>query len=377
VGRRGRTVEVDTLEQFDDLVGRGAERMRGWRVQGVDLRGRSAQLRAMLPAGSLFVGVDLDEDDESWLREHGALVFHDIPDVPFDAYRSELYTPDELYRGLDAHGYAATPDSHIYGWARSRGRGRPGLLAAALHDHAIDEALDERLKGVRAVGVMGGHAVDRASGDYAGAARLGRALAQAGLHVVTGGGPGAMEAANLGAYLSAVDDGAVDDALETLGGARARSFRPSVTPWAKAAFAVRSRHPDGADSTGIPTWFYGHEPPNAFATGIAKYFQNALREDTLLRRCEAGIVFLPGAAGTVQEIFDDACENYYADTATVAPMVLVGRAYWTEHVPVWPLLAALARDRAMEGHVHLADSAVDAVAYVADNSRPPPEAAVS
>jgi hypothetical protein len=79
----------------------------------------------------------------------------------------------------------------------------------------------------------------------------------------------------------------------------------------------------------------------------------------------------------VQEIFDDACENYYADTATVAPMVLVGRAYWTEHVPVWPLLAALARDRAMEGHVHLADSAVDAVAYVADNSRPPPEAAVS
>ena len=36
----------------------------------------------------------------AWLREHGALVFHDIPDVPFDAYRASLYTPDELYRGL-------------------------------------------------------------------------------------------------------------------------------------------------------------------------------------------------------------------------------------------------------------------------------------
>ena len=100
---------------------------------------------------------------------------------------------------------------------------------------------------------------------------------------------------------------------------------------------------DPASTLGIPTWHYGHEPSNAFATAIAKYFRNATREAILLEVCDAGIVFLPGAAGTVQEVFQDACENYYADVSSVAPMVLVGREHWTERYPAWPLLAALAR----------------------------------
>lgn len=37
-------------------------------------------------------------------------------------------------------------------------------------------------------------------------------------------------------------------------------------------------------------------------------------------------------------------------------MVLVGRDYWTETLPVWPLLQALARDRDMESLLHLVDS---------------------
>ena len=80
--------------------------------------------------------------------------------------------------------------------------------------------------------------------------------------------------------------------------------------------------------------------------------------------CDAGIVFLPGAAGTVQEVFQDACENYYADETSVAPMVLVGRGYWTETLPAWPLLQALARGRAMEDHVHLVDSVEEATALM-------------
>jgi predicted Rossmann-fold nucleotide-binding protein len=119
---------------------------------------------------------------------------------------------------------------------------------------------------------------------------------------------------------------------------------------------VLDRWPDGSRSLGIPTWHYGHEPPNAFATDIAKYFKNAIREDILLHVAAAGIVFLPGAAGTVQEIFQDACENYYADASSVAPMVLVGREYWTEVVPAWPLLESLAKGRAMEPVVHLVDT---------------------
>lgn len=49
------------------------------------------------------------------------------------------------------------------------------------------------------VGVMGGHSVTRDSDDYRLAADLGAALAGTGHLVTTWGGPGAMEATNLGA----------------------------------------------------------------------------------------------------------------------------------------------------------------------------------
>jgi predicted Rossmann-fold nucleotide-binding protein len=114
----------------------------------------------------------------------------------------------------------------------------------------------------------------------------------------------------------------------------------------------------------VPTWFYGHEPPNAFASHIAKYFENAVREDVLLHVCTAGIVFLPGRAGTVQEVFQDACENYYAGTGSVAPMVLVGVEDWTRATPVWPLLRSLAAGREMEQAVHLVEHVDEVVALL-------------
>jgi predicted Rossmann-fold nucleotide-binding protein len=200
---------------------------------------------------------------------------------------------------------------------------------------------------------MGGHAMARGTEAYAGAARLGRELTRAGLTVATGGGPGAMEAANLGAYAAPYDDAMLDEACQLL--AKAPSFSPSITDWAQRAFEVRTRWPKGNHSVGIPTWFYGHEPPNAFASHIAKYFANATREDGLLARSNAGVVFLPGAAGTVQEIFDNATPNYYESRGEPTPMVLVNRAHWTEKLPTWPLLQALARERSMEARIALVD----------------------
>ena len=44
-------------------------------------------------------------------------------------------------------------------------------------------------------------------------------------------------------------------------------------------------------------------------------------------------------------------------------MVLVGRAL-DRALPAWPLLAALARGRAMAPHVHLADSLEEAASIV-------------
>jgi predicted Rossmann-fold nucleotide-binding protein len=171
-----------------------------------------------------------------------------------------------------------------------------------------------------------------------------------------------MEAANLGAFLAAESSADLGRALKLL--AEVPSYRRSIDAWVASARGV-SHGVLGSDSLGIPTWFYGQEPPNLFATAIAKYFRNATREAILLQICDAGIVFLPGVGGTVQEIFQDACENYYATPEIVAPMVLVGEEYWTAVLPAWPLLVALARGRPMESHIHLVETVEDAAAVVA------------
>jgi predicted Rossmann-fold nucleotide-binding protein len=356
--RRGRIIDVNTLEDFDRRLALGACDLSGWRVRGLDLTGRIDGLGdGCRVSGATFLGCTFGPGEADRVTAAGALVLPAITSVPVDVYRGLLYTADELY---DDPSYARSLDGRAYSWSQDS-HGRDHALAVALHDHAIDEALATWTEPRHLVGVMGAHAAERGTGAYAGAARLGQLLGRH--HVVaTGGGPGAMEAANLGASLSAQPAEALDDALGVL--AEVPSFRPSVDAWVRSAFAARDLHGDPADSLGIPTWHYGHEPPNIFATAIAKYFGNPAREAILLEVCDAGIVFLPGAGGTIQEVFQDACENYYADESSVAPMVLVGREYWTEVLPAWSLLVSLARDRTMEEHVHLVDTVEEAAAVV-------------
>jgi predicted Rossmann-fold nucleotide-binding protein len=350
---RGRVLDVTTLADLDRRLAAGVHSLAGWRVLGLDLTERGPALLRCSLAQSLFLGCDFADGDDEAVRRAGAIVLHEIPGIPVDPYRARLYSPADLY---DTSPYEATLDARTYAWSR-RATSPEDTLAMALHDHHVDAALADWVRHRDVVGVMGGHAVERGTPAYADAARLGHALGSR-LTVATGGGPGAMEAANLGAFLPKDLEGA----LTTL--ATVPSFRPDIGSWARAAFDVLRSTPGGRESFGIPTWHYGHEPPNPFATAIAKFFRNAPREAVLLEVCNAGIVFLPGAGGTVQEVFQDACENYYADESSVAPMVLVGRRHWTEELPVWPLLQALARDRAMERHVHLVDTVDEAVSLV-------------
>ncbi|MER7071214.1 Rossmann fold nucleotide-binding protein [Terrabacter sp. NPDC000476] len=358
-------MEIETLDELDDHLDSGAP-VRGLRLQDLDLTGYEARLAARRDlTGLVVLGGTVPLGVGELLLRRGAIVFPGVADAPVDPWRG-LYLPGDLYAGLE-HGYAATPDARAYHWsvdARLRSDAYCTLVRA-IHDDSVTDELDEFVARRSVVGIMGGHALQRDSSAYAAAALLGHTLAEAGHLVATGGGPGAMEAANLGALCRSRPD--VDDALGRLAGVP--GFRPDVTSWAQVALSVRADVAGGepvgptetlgpsARSLGIPTWFYGHEPPNVFCDAIAKYFSNAIREEGLLARSNAGVVVLEGAAGTVQEVFQAVTPLFYApEDAVLPPLVLVGRRHWTDRVPVWPAVRALAAGRPMEQAVHLVDA---------------------
>ncbi|GAA4108411.1 LOG family protein [Knoellia locipacati] len=364
-----RENEIETLRDLDAALASGAS-LRGLRIQDLDLTRHEERLLSRTDLDGLVVlGGRLSPELDEHLRLHGALVFPTDPHAPVNPYRASLYQPHDLYAGLARYGYESTPDARAYTWARDADLHHDvfATLLRAIHDDSVSDALSEFLGAAPVVGVMGGHALTRDSEAYAGAARLGHRLASAGLVVATGGGPGAMEAANLGALSPSPE--AVTTALGRLAGIP--SFRPSIRDWATVALEtydelVRVPLPDSRiRSVGIPTWFYGHEPPNVFCNGIAKYFSNAIREDGLLARSTAGLIVLHGAAGTVQEIFQSITPLYYAtEGGVLPPLVLVGVDHWSRDVPVWPAIEALGRDRGLGRVVHLVDDIDEAADIV-------------
>lgn len=365
--------EIESLDDLDATLA-GGSTLRGLRIQDLDLTGHEDVLLARTDLDGLVVlGGRLSPDLDAHLRLHGALVFPTDPHAPVNPYRATLYQPHELYDGLAERGYEGTPDALAHHWSRDATLHHDAFvnLLRAVHDDSVSDALTEFLHGAPVVGVMGGHALERGTEEYAGAARLGHRLACAGVVVATGGGPGAMEAANLGALCPS------EEVLVTALGRLAAipSFRPSIGKWAGLALAAYDEivriplRESGPRSIGIPTWFYGHEPPNVFCNGIAKYFSNAVREDGLLAHADAGLVVLHGAAGTVQEIFQSITPMYYAgEDRPLPPMVLVGVDHWSREVPVWSAIQALGRNRGLGRVVHLVDD-VDAAADIVISSR--------
>ena len=77
-----------------------------------------------------------------------------------------------------------------------------------------------------------------------------------------------------------------------------------------------------------------------------------------------GVVFAPGSAGTVQEVFMDACQNHYATFGQVSPMAFLGRTFWTDNLPVFPLLHELAGQRPYADYLCLADSVDQILTFI-------------
>ncbi len=305
--------------------------------------------------------------------------------LPFSPRPPSLYSVADLYSGYnidEPESWQGAWDTRVYDWTLHAGNPRnlsvQEIVATRLHDAAMDLLVRDFVQPTdtsRTIGFMGGHDILRTAVAYARVAKISRELRRRGFKIVTGGGPGLMEAANLGAFLAPRSDADFDSAIAILRSApdAGSSRDPKValaqkSAWIQTAAQVRqrllgawtAREEVGGESLGIPTWYYGAEPPNLFASSSGKYFMNSLREDGLVSIANGGLLFGKGSAGTVQEVFQNATYNYYRKPGTDAtPMVFLDIDFWNpgpltdaaagapldpKRKPVFPLIEKLALD---------------------------------
>lgn len=350
-------------------------------IQSLDLTSYEEELCQRKFSNSLFLGCELSDQAAGHIVQTGGVVIPNPNNLLFKSHLSKLYHREELFEGFDPDFLASrhnTLDHRIYLEYVAQGKEMPfsihTSLMRRLHDHSITDALYELLEGQKVVAIMGGHSIERQDPTYKKVALIARTLTQNGFLMVSGGGPGVMEATHLGAYFATLSLQELEEALSIL------SLRPANglpkreyedEDWLHRAMKVIARFPLSPEqeaksqSIGIPTWLYGHEPPAPFATHIAKYFANSVREDGLLQIAKHGVIFAEGSAGTTQEIFQDACQNHYAaynnnplaPKSYVSPMILMGVHYWTTERPVWPLLQQVAQGRPYGELLALTDDA--------------------
>jgi uncharacterized protein (TIGR00730 family) len=135
-----------------------------------------------------------------------------------------------------------------------------------------------------AVSVFGSARTRADSPEYAAAREIGAALARAGFAVITGGGPGAMEAANRGA--SEAGGVSVGLGIEL-------PFEQSLNDWVDLGINFR--------------YFFARK------TMFVKYAQ--------------AFVIMPGGFGTLDEMFE-ALTLVQTQKVTRFPVILFGTAYW-------------------------------------------------
>lgn len=362
--------EETILDSLIDVQMRleAGESLHSCTVRNIDFREQSLDWMALDTSETTFLGCQLTGPDELVLREKGAVLYPRSNHLPYNPYRNQLYTWRELIEGFDEENDESL-DYRIYKHF-DHSRYNPCIKEALnqrIHDHAIDSALRDLLSfdnnGMtqrKCVGIMGGHGTMRTDPFFRKVVQTAKLLTEAGYYVASGGGPGIMEAANLGAWLAGKNNEAIDEALEML----AVAPHYSDKGFHAAAHQVLESFPDGAESLAIPTWFYGHEPSNLFGTHIAKYFSNSIREDTLLAVSLHGVVFAPGSAGTTQEIFMDATQNHYGTLNFYSPMIFLGEKRYEIDTLIFPLLRQLSYGRDYHDMLYLTGEPGDITGFL-------------
>ena len=137
-----------------------------------------------------------------------------------------------------------------------------------------------------AVTIFGSARVGEDSPIYEHARTAGRLFAEAGFTVVTGGGPGAMEAANRGAREA------------------------------------------GGLSVGFNIELPHEQSPNPYLD-VCHTFQHFYARKTMLVKVAEGFVLFPGGFGTLDEMFE-ALTLIQTGKVLHFPVVLVGSAYWRD-----------------------------------------------
>ena len=278
---------------------------------------------------------------------HGQIISEYLHKVPFIVDPQEMYSASQLYAGLDLSEpatFSQCYDQQVYNHFLSQGKVTDNpleALARNLHDFCIMQSAKRmlaRYDKCKVVAVMGGNAMRRDEMAYEKIARISKGLTEQGSLMVSGGGSGAMEATGFGAWMAGRGEDEFADALSRLKAVPAQED----VDYLQVSFSIIRDYPQTQYSNlSIPTWLYGHEWTSPFATHIAKLFENSVREDTLLTVAYGGIVYAPGRAGTIQEVFQEAVQNHYLTFGFASPMVFLDTEFWSKTTPFYPLLVDL------------------------------------
>ena len=335
--------EIEDIVDLKKLLQNNNNSIKNIAFQNLNLQIYKNEFIRKTYTDCIFLGCSLDTEMKNYL-ETDNFIFPQLK-VPYNIYRAKLYDRNSLYNNYKIgvlETYVQTHDNQVYEHYIRTGKEPQDIkesLARRLHDHSITDALydflgqyDER----RVVAIMGGHSLLRTDKNYLAIIKLSKRLTEQGFLMVSGGGPGAMEATHVGAWFAGLENENLMTAYKIL--CSAPSYKDKN--WLDTAFEVIEKYPNKNvyESLGIPTWLYGHEPPTPFATKIAKYFANSVREDGILTIAKGGIIFTPGSAGTIQEIFQEVTQNHYLSFGYASPMIFFNKNYWTKKYPIYPLL---------------------------------------